>query len=230
MCVWSVFVSLVCRKVMEIQSGKISNLIIALRHHKCYFNALFFSVSSSINDSSVTSWQIWLWVKIPRSNQSYRGQVPSTEGHASISGLNFVVTTETKRYILLHLPQNASSPRCFVFCTCNGRWVNVWDLYLHFFRLKTSIRAARVCYLSCGMGPSFIRSCAGDRCATGNSPTQTRRLNLKWNYSLDGWLLRQAWQQRLKNIDNLPNEILTHHPIFIHCVLIPDFCGIKTGL
>lgn len=65
------------------------------------------------------------------------------------------------------------------------------------------------------MGPSFIRSCAGDRCTTGNSPTLTRRLNLKWNYSLDGWLLRQAWQQRIKNIDNLPNEILTCHRVFL---------------
>lgn len=65
------------------------------------------------------------------------------------------------------------------------------------------------------MGPSFIRSGAGDRCTTGNSPTLTRRLNLKWNYSLDGWLLRQAWQQWIKNIDNLPNEILTCRRVFL---------------
>lgn len=110
------------------------------------------------------------------------------------------------------------------------------------------------------MGPSFIRSCAGDRCATGNSPTQTRRLNLKWNYSLDGWLLRQAWQQRRKkyrqsskwNINSPPrfyslrtdsrllwhqNRTLTHPdaeflktPTFTYCSPLRDAWMINGGL
>lgn len=110
------------------------------------------------------------------------------------------------------------------------------------------------------MGPSFIRSCAGDRCPTGNSPTQTRRLNLKWNYSLDGWLLRQAWQQRLKkyrqsskwNINSPPrfyslrtdsrllwhpNRTLTHPdaeflktPTFTYCSPLRDARMINGGL